>query len=97
MAKSLESLVGYHSRVAAGLRAGRWMATKLPLVGVLLSLMVDKLLFFFYNIDGSSRRVRVASLHIPHPGGILLGGNGSVSEGRVLVNAGVAEQSAGND
>ncbi|MEO9461766.1 MAG: hypothetical protein ABJ242_03430 [Marinomonas sp.] len=85
----LSSWVGYHSRVAAGLRLGRWLAGHIPFIGSALSILVDKGLFFFYNIDGSSRRIDVSSLHVPHPGGILLGGNGIVSDGRVLVNAGV--------
>lgn len=62
---------------------------KVPIVGRALSGLVDRSLLRRYGIDLVSHRIRVAHLHIPHPVGVLLGGNGLVSEGRVAVMAGV--------
>jgi serine acetyltransferase len=42
-----------------------------------------------YGIDLLSYSIDVRALSIGHPGGILLGGNGLVSPGRVAIMAGV--------
>lgn len=65
------------------------LGNKVPVIGLLLSILVDRLILWFYALDVSSRNVFVADLRIPHPAGVLLGGNGIRSSGRVLVNAGV--------
>jgi len=62
---------------------------KLPLIGRPLSAAVDRLLLYTHGIDLASHSIDVKSLSISHPCGILLGGNGIVSAGRVVVMAGV--------
>lgn len=87
--RRMVAMIGYSDRIAGALRLGLWMHRRIPMLGTALSIVIDKLVFLFYTVDGSSRRIDVKDLRIPHPGGVLLGGNGIVSRGRVLVNAGV--------
>ncbi|MEQ9638101.1 MAG: hypothetical protein RLW68_18740 [Devosia marina] len=61
----------------------------LPLIGKPISLILDRLLLVFYGIDLQSASVSVGRLLISHPAGILLGGNGLVSPGRVAIMSGV--------
>lgn len=67
----------------------RFLYWRVPLIGRALSLICDRLLLFAYGIDLMSAAIDVKALSIAHPGGILLGGNGIVSAGRVAVMAGV--------
>jgi serine acetyltransferase len=62
---------------------------RLPLIGRALSLVMDRLLLLTLGIDLMSDAIAVGKLSISHPGGILLGGNGIVSPGRVAIMAGV--------
>jgi serine acetyltransferase len=66
----------------------RLLYYKLPLIGRPLSAVVDRLLLYTHGIDLASHSIDVKSLSISHPCGILLGGNGIVSSGRVAVMAG---------
>jgi len=58
-------------------------------VGRHLSMVLDRALLCTHGIDLASHSIDVHVLSISHPGGILLGGNGIVSRGRVVVMAGV--------
>lgn len=87
--RRLVAVIGYSGRIAWALRLGFWLNKRVPVLGKALSIIIDKAVYFFYGVDASSRRIDVADLRIPHPGGVLLGGNGIVSPGRVLVNSGV--------
>jgi serine acetyltransferase len=62
---------------------------RVPVVGRAVSLLMDRLLLLTLGIDLMSDSIAVGKLSISHPGGILLGGNGIVSPGRVAVMAGV--------
>ena len=62
---------------------------KFPLIGRALSAMLDRALLIAYGIDLMSSSVTVRALSIAHPVGILLGGNGIFSAGRVAIMAGV--------
>jgi serine acetyltransferase len=66
----------------------RFLYFRVPLIGRLLSRVLDRALLVWYGIDLMSSAIDVKSLSIAHPGGILLGGNGIVSTGRVAVMAG---------
>jgi serine acetyltransferase len=67
----------------------RWFYYRMPLFGRVTSQLLDRLLLCTHGIDLASSSIDVKALSIAHPGGILLGGNGIVSGGRVAVMAGV--------
>ena len=67
----------------------RFLYFRVPLIGRMLSHVLDRTLLVWYGIDLMSSSIDVNALSIAHPGGILLGGNGIVSNGRVAVMAGV--------
>lgn len=62
---------------------------RLPLIGPPLARILDRTLLTTYGLDVYSHTVRVAALTMSHPNGILLGGNGLVSSGRVAIMSGV--------
>src|ERR1700676_4685010 len=68
--------------------ASRYLYYRVPVIGRPLSLACARLLLFTHGIDLASHSVDVKALSISHPCGILLGGNGSVSGGRVAIMAG---------
>ena len=76
-------------QVGSLLRAGSLLGNRVPIVGKPLSMVLDRLVLVVFALDGSSRNIFVKDLRIPHPTGVLLGGNGIRSSGRVLVNSGV--------
>lgn len=68
------------------------LATRLysvPLLGRFLGMFVDRTMLWAYGLDVTSWSIRVKALTISHPAGVLLGGNGIVSPGRVAVMSGV--------
>jgi serine acetyltransferase len=71
------------------IRVSRFVYFHVPLIGRPLSLALDRMLLICYGIDLMSSSIDVKALSISHPGGILLGGNGIVSAGRVAIMAGV--------
>ncbi|NQX95776.1 MAG: hypothetical protein HRT64_12800 [Erythrobacter sp.] len=76
------------SHLRGCMRLSTWAHTRLPLIGRFVAMLVDRSLLWRFGVDVTSYRVRVARLQISHPSGVLLGGNGIVSDGRVAVNAG---------
>lgn len=60
-----------------------------PVIGKYLAMILDRILLIVYGIDLSSESIQVKKLSISHPAGILLGGNGIVSDGRVAIMADV--------
>lgn len=62
---------------------------KVPFIGKFISATLDRLLFIVYGIELMSFSINVNKLSITHPGGILLGGNGVFSTGRVVIMSGV--------
>jgi serine acetyltransferase len=79
----IESLIRRHIALS------RFLYFHVPLCGRALSLMLDRTLLVCYGIDLMSFTIDVRALSISHPQGILLGGNGIVSSGRVAIMAGV--------
>jgi serine acetyltransferase len=79
----VERAIRLHIRMARALyfRGG--------LLGRLLCALMDRWLLIVYGVDLNSASIDVRLLAIAHPSGILLGGNGIVSGGRVAVMAGV--------
>lgn len=62
---------------------------RIPVIGRYLSMILDRLILIAYGIDLDSKSIQIKSLSIAHPSGVLLGGNGIVSNGRVAIMAGV--------
>lgn len=67
----------------------RWLHRRVPLLGKAIGLVLDRLIMIIYGIDLKSSSINVRMLSISHPVGVLLGGNGIASEGRVAIMAGV--------
>lgn len=80
-------LVEGHIRVH--IAATRWLHRRIPVLGKVLSMLLDRAMLSVYGIDMKGASVNVAALSIAHPVGVLLGGNGIVSLGRVAIMAGV--------
>ena len=66
-----------------------WLLMHIPILGKVIGMLMDRLILFFYGIDMMSTSINVKKLSIAHPNGILLGGNGIFSCGRVAIMAGV--------
>jgi serine acetyltransferase len=71
------------------IRISRYLYYRVPALGRPLSLALDRMLLCTLGIDLASNSIDVKALSIAHPVGVLLGGNGVVSTGRVVVMAGV--------
>lgn len=71
------------------IKLSRFMYYKIPLLGKLISSSMDRFLFIVYGIELMSFSINVSKLSITHPGGVLLGGNGVFSTGRVVIMSGV--------
>jgi len=79
--------IAFHIQAFIGV--SRFFYFKIPLIGKPVSMILDRLLLLIYGIDLAASGVAVKSLSIAHPAGVLLGGNGIYSEGRVAIMAGV--------
>ena len=88
MKRLLLKLWMVESHIRATMRVSGWLHARVPVIGRYLAIVVDRSLLWRFGVDVTSHRVRVARLQISHPCGVLLGGNGIVSDGRVVVNAG---------
>lgn len=93
IAKRIKALFSKAWRLDVQLRfvigVSSWIAAHVPVVGAVVSLVIDRCLMFLFGIELHSASVRVAYLSISHPTGVLLGGNGITSPGRVAVMSGV--------
>lgn len=89
MKRYLLKLWNVEGHIRAHIAATRWLTLHLPVAGKVLSILMDRAMLSVYGIDLTGASVNVAKLSISHPVGILLGGNGIVSPGRVAVMAGV--------
>jgi serine acetyltransferase len=67
----------------------RFFYYKIPFIGRFISLSMDRFLLIIYGIELMSFSVNVSKLSITHPNGVLLGGNGVFSKGRVVIMSGV--------
>jgi serine O-acetyltransferase len=79
----VERFIRLHIRWSSAIHA------RPPLVVRPLSAILDRCLLFFYGTYLVSPSIRVRALSIAHPDGMLLGGDGLRSSGRVAINAGV--------
>lgn len=67
----------------------RFLYYNVPFFGKFISLTIDRFLFIVYGIELMSFSINVKDLSLTHPGGVLLGGNGIYSKGRVVIMSGV--------
>lgn len=66
-----------------------WIYRHLPFFGKFISMLIDRAMLILYGIDLKSASINVTKLSVAHPAGVLLGGNGIFSNGRVAIMAGV--------
>jgi len=78
------------SQIRGHIRLSRFFWFRVPIVGQPISLLMDRALLMAYGIDLLSSSIDIDRLSISHPNGILLGGNGVVSRGRVAIMSGVS-------
>ncbi|MFA4870247.1 MAG: hypothetical protein WC623_18760 [Pedobacter sp.] len=76
-------------QITKHLKISRFFYYNIPFFGKLISVTMDRFLFIVYGIELMSFSINVSKLSITHPGGILLGGNGVFSTGRVVIMSGV--------
>ena len=67
----------------------KFLYNRIPFLGRLLSFTLDRVLLIIYGIELMSFSINVKDLSITHPGGVLLGGNGIYSKGRIVIMSGV--------
>ncbi|MBP8235285.1 MAG: hypothetical protein KAY22_23595 [Rhizorhabdus sp.] len=89
MKRLLLSLWSIETQVRGFIAAARWCHRRIPLLGKVVALLLDRLLLILYGVDATSVTIDVRRLSISHPSGVLLGGNGLVSPGRVAIMSGV--------
>ncbi len=89
MKRLLHTLWFIEPNIRLTMRCSTWCHTRVPLFGRFLAMMLDRTLLWRFSLDVTSYRVKVRELKISHPAGVLLGGNGIVSSGRVAIMAGV--------
>lgn len=80
---------GVEGHIRTHIAFARWLHHRIPVLGKIISMLMDRALLSLYGIDLKGASVNVAALSIAHPVGVLLGGNGIVSPGRVAIMAGV--------
>ena len=71
------------------MRISTWFHRRVPVVGRFVAMWIDRTLLWAYGLDVTSYTVNIAALGMSHPDGVLLGGNGIVSRGRVVIMSGV--------
>ena len=87
--KSLLSAWCMSTHVRVWIAFSKFLADRIPVLGRVVSMILDRLLMLTYGVDVTSQNIFVADLRISHPGGVLLGGNGIRSNGTVVINSGV--------
>ena len=90
MKQILKKLWMIESQIRGHIRVSRFFWFRVPFIGRPISMILDRLMLVCYGVDMMSSSIDVKRLSISHPNGILLGGNGVVSSGRVAVMAGVS-------
>ena len=86
---AIGSLVFVDRYIPLHLKTARWLHYHWGPIGRLIAVVMDRWLLIVFGMDVYSYTVNVKALSISHPVGILFGGNGVYSNGRVVVMAGV--------
>lgn len=87
--RAFGALIHVEPNIRMRMALARWCYARLPVVGAAVGIALDRTLLRSYGLDVRSDRVNVARLTMSHPNGVLLGGNGIVSRGRVSIMSGV--------
>jgi len=87
--KILLNLWAVESHIRTHILVSKFFYQRLPFLGRPFSMIIDRLLILLYGIDLMSESINVRKLSISHPVGVLLGGNGLYSSGRVVIMSGV--------
>jgi acetyltransferase-like isoleucine patch superfamily enzyme len=87
--RAIGSLIHVEPNIRMRMALARWFYARVPLIGGAIGIALDRTLLRSYGLDVRSDRVDVARLTMSHPNGVLLGGNGIVSPGRVSIMSGV--------
>jgi serine acetyltransferase len=77
------------SHIRAHIAVARFFYQRVPVIGTPVGMILDRLILIVYGLDLMSKSIDVRSLSISHPSGVLLGGNGVFSKGRIVVMSGV--------
>lgn len=77
------------SHIRLHIAISRAIYFNIPFLGKWFSFFLDWLILIIYGIDMKSFSIDVKDLNIPHPNGVLLGGNGIKSNGKIVINSGV--------
>ena len=85
----LGQLWGLEYQIKFFIKASKLFYFRVPLIGHFLSYVIDRVCLIIYGLDMHGHSIQVKDLAISHPSGVLLGGNGIVSTGRVVVMSGV--------
>lgn len=62
---------------------------RLPVIGKILSILIDNLMLHLYGLELSSRTLEIDKLVVGHSTGLVLGGNGIRCTGKLHVSSGV--------
>jgi serine acetyltransferase len=89
MRSRLSKLITMEWQVNAAIALSRACYLRMPVIGRFIGMFIDRLILIFFGIDLWSFSVDVKHLSIAHPVGIMFGGVGVYSEGRVVVMSGV--------
>ncbi|MES2339682.1 MAG: hypothetical protein V4537_16440 [Pseudomonadota bacterium] len=89
MRRLLGDLWWMEHNIRLRMRVSTWCHRRLPIVGRLVAALIDRALLTTYGLDVTSYTVDVRALAIAHPVGVMLGGNGLYSPGRVSIMSGV--------
>lgn len=85
----LRSLIMADSHIRFHIAFSRAIYYRIPFLGKWISYFLDWVILIIYGIDMKSFSIDVRDLNIPHPNGVLLGGNGIKSNGKIVINSGV--------
>jgi serine acetyltransferase len=87
--RAIGALIHVEPNIRMRMALARWCYASLPVIGPAVGIALDRTLLRSYGLDVRSDRVQIARLTMSHPNGVLLGGNGIVSRGRVSIMSGV--------
>lgn len=87
--RGLGSLFFVNRYIPLHIAVAAWFYWNLGLAGRVICRLMDRWLLIIFGIDLYSHSVDIRALSIAHPVGVLLGGNGIYSTGRVVIMAGV--------
>jgi serine acetyltransferase len=87
--KQFIKLISIDTHISVMIKMSRALYFSVPILGRIISMFLDRIVLVLYGLDVSSFTINVKHLSISHPAGVLLGGNGITSPGRVVIMSGV--------